>query len=88
MARQLFEPWAVRLLGRVSLPAGATVLDVATAPGTVARLVASRVGPTGRVVASDTASVITHYPPAAAIARTARISQRRDRLPARICTGR
>ncbi len=53
MTPQLFEPWASRLLDTVSLPEGGSVLDVATGPGTVARLAATRAGAAGRVVASD-----------------------------------
>ncbi|HTZ07439.1 MAG TPA: methyltransferase domain-containing protein [Acidimicrobiales bacterium] len=53
MAPQLFEPWARELLGRVRLRPGQAVLDVATGPGTVARLAAAEVGPEGRVVATD-----------------------------------
>jgi ubiquinone/menaquinone biosynthesis C-methylase UbiE len=50
---QLFEPWAGELL-RVADPAtGASVLDIASGPGTVARLAAARVGENGRVLASD-----------------------------------
>jgi ubiquinone/menaquinone biosynthesis C-methylase UbiE len=52
---RLFEPWAKLLLGEVKLQAGEAVLDVATGPGTVARLAALRVGPRGRIVASDIA---------------------------------
>jgi ubiquinone/menaquinone biosynthesis C-methylase UbiE len=53
MSPQLFEPWARQLVGRAELVPGSSVLDVATGPGTVARLAASAVGPHGRVVASD-----------------------------------
>ena len=53
MAPQLFEPWARELVGLAQLPGGSSVLDVASGPGTVARLAASAVGPGGRVVASD-----------------------------------
>ncbi|MGH3293268.1 MAG: class I SAM-dependent methyltransferase [Trebonia sp.] len=53
MAAQLFEPWARELVDRAGLTRGSSVLDVATGPGTVARLAASVVGPGGRVVASD-----------------------------------
>ena len=53
MAAQLFEPWARELVGRAALTRGGSVLDVATGPGTVARLAASALGPDGRVVASD-----------------------------------
>jgi ubiquinone/menaquinone biosynthesis C-methylase UbiE len=53
MAPQLFEPWARELVGRAKLRSGSSVLDVASGPGTVARLAAAVVGPDGRVVASD-----------------------------------
>lgn len=53
MSRQVFEPWARELLARADLRPGASVLDVATGPGTVARAAAGLVGEGGRVVASD-----------------------------------
>ena len=53
MAPQLFEPWAQELVGRAELRSGSSVLDVASGPGTVARLAAAVVGSDGRVVASD-----------------------------------
>jgi ubiquinone/menaquinone biosynthesis C-methylase UbiE len=43
----------VLLLDDCELQKGATVLDVATGPGTVARLAAKRIWPGGRVVATD-----------------------------------
>jgi len=52
---RLFEPWATLLLDAVALRAGESVLDIATGPGTVARLAAVRVGPQGRVLAIDIA---------------------------------
>jgi ubiquinone/menaquinone biosynthesis C-methylase UbiE len=52
---RLFEPWAKLLLDETQLQAGETVLDIATGPGTVARLAAMRVGPRGRIVATDIA---------------------------------
>jgi ubiquinone/menaquinone biosynthesis C-methylase UbiE len=52
---RLFEPWANVLLDAVELRAGESVLDIATGPGTVARLAAVRVGPQGRVFAVDIA---------------------------------
>src|SRR6266566_9517572 len=51
----LFGPWAKLLLDEVKLQSGETVLDVATGPGTVARLAAARLGSKGRVVATDIA---------------------------------
>jgi ubiquinone/menaquinone biosynthesis C-methylase UbiE len=52
---RLFEPWARLLLDEVNLQPGEAVLDVATGPGTVARLAAARLGSKGRVVATDIA---------------------------------
>jgi ubiquinone/menaquinone biosynthesis C-methylase UbiE len=52
---RLFEPWALLLLDDANLRQNAVVLDVATGPGTVARLAARRIGPGGRVVAADIA---------------------------------
>jgi ubiquinone/menaquinone biosynthesis C-methylase UbiE len=49
----LFEPWAKLLLDEVKLQSGEAVLDVATGPGTVARLAAVRLGSQGRIVATD-----------------------------------
>lgn len=50
---RIFIPWARLLIEHASLRAGESVLDVATGPGTVARLAAEEVGPRGRVVAAD-----------------------------------
>ena len=50
---RLFEPWALLLLYECNLHPNAVVLDVATGPGTVARLAAKRIGSGGRVVATD-----------------------------------
>jgi ubiquinone/menaquinone biosynthesis C-methylase UbiE len=50
---RIFGPLAKVLLDRVSLRPGEALLDVATGPGTVARLAAERVGPGGRVVGTD-----------------------------------
>ena len=52
---RLFEPWARLLLDEIDLRPGETVLDIATGPGTVARLAAVRVGLRGQVVATDIA---------------------------------
>ena len=52
---RLFAPWAALLLDEVRLRPGDRVLDIATGPGTVARLAAQRVGPGGRVSATDIA---------------------------------
>jgi len=53
MTRELFGPWAQDLVRRAGLRPGASVLDVASGPGSVARVAAAAVGPTGRVVAAD-----------------------------------
>ena len=50
---RIFIPWARLLLERADLSPGESVLDVATGPGTVARLAAEHVGPRGRVVGTD-----------------------------------
>jgi SAM-dependent methyltransferase len=50
---RLFDPWAEVLLDEVGVTAGSRVLDVACGPGTVARLAAVRVGPSGQVTACD-----------------------------------
>ncbi len=50
---RLFTPWAHDLIDRLAPPVGATALDVATGPGTVARHLAGRVTRTGRVIAAD-----------------------------------
>jgi len=49
----MFAPWAEALLDEVGVALGETVLDVATGPGTVARLVATRLGTSGLVTACD-----------------------------------
>ena len=53
MVPRLFEPWAELLLDQTNPKSGQAVLDVACGPGTVTRLAALRVGPTGRVVGCD-----------------------------------
>ncbi len=53
MLRQLFEPWARKLVAYARLQPGWSVLDVASGLGPVAREAVAAVGPAGRVVASD-----------------------------------
>jgi SAM-dependent methyltransferase len=50
---RLFNPWGQRLLDGVGVAPGASVLDVACGPGTVARLAAARAGRSGHVTACD-----------------------------------
>ncbi len=50
---RLFGPFADVLLDEVGVSPGLAVLDVACGPGTVARRVAQRLGPSGRVTACD-----------------------------------
>ncbi|MHB8465082.1 MAG: class I SAM-dependent methyltransferase [Acidimicrobiales bacterium] len=50
---RLFEPWAELLLDMLAVPAGASLLDVATGPGSLARLAAQRVTAKGRVTGCD-----------------------------------
>ncbi len=49
----LFEPWARRLVEVLGPCTGLTVLDLATGTGVVARMLARRVGPGGRVIGVD-----------------------------------
>lgn len=49
----IFVPWGEHLLDRVGVHEGESLLDVACGPGTVARLAACRVGPSGSVVGCD-----------------------------------
>ena len=44
LVRRLFEPWALLLLDECNLRPNAVALDVATGPGTVARVAAKRIG--------------------------------------------
>lgn len=52
---RLFEPWGRLLLGEARLVPAQVVIDVATGPGTIARLAAPMLGPNGRIVATDIA---------------------------------
>jgi ubiquinone/menaquinone biosynthesis C-methylase UbiE len=49
----IFDPWGRVLIGKAGLKPGDHVLDVATGPGTLARLVAETLGPRSRVVGVD-----------------------------------
>jgi len=49
----VFLPWAEYLLDALRVAPGERLLDVATGPGTVARLASARLGPTGQVLATD-----------------------------------
>lgn len=49
----LFAPWAQDIVRRVDPAAGASALDIACGPGTVSRVLADRIGVSGRVVATD-----------------------------------
>jgi SAM-dependent methyltransferase len=53
MVPRLFQPWAELLLSELDPQSGQAVLDVACGPGTVTRLAALRVGPSGRVTGCD-----------------------------------
>ncbi|MGH3026123.1 MAG: methyltransferase domain-containing protein, partial [Gaiellaceae bacterium] len=59
----IFRPWAELLLDFVGVDEGQTVLDVAAGTGVISRAAAVRVGPGGRVVASDvSAAMLAHVP--------------------------
>ncbi len=49
----MFAPWGDYLLDRLDLLPGERLLDLATGPGTVARLASKRLGPGGYVLATD-----------------------------------
>jgi ubiquinone/menaquinone biosynthesis C-methylase UbiE len=53
LVEPLFTPWGELLLERLRPLPGERFLDLATGPGTVARLAALRLGPSGSVVATD-----------------------------------
>jgi ubiquinone/menaquinone biosynthesis C-methylase UbiE len=50
---RLFTPWAHYLVDRLAPPAGCAALDVACGPGTVARILAERIGREGHLLATD-----------------------------------
>jgi len=49
----LFTPWAELLVDALDPAPGSTAVDVATGPGTVARVIARRVGAIGHVYGCD-----------------------------------
>jgi SAM-dependent methyltransferase len=49
----VFIPWGEYLLDALAVTRGESLLDLATGPGTVARLASSRLGPAGYVLATD-----------------------------------
>lgn len=53
LVRPVFEPWGAYLLDALGVSRGERLLDVATGPGTVARLASSRLGSEGYVLATD-----------------------------------
>lgn len=55
---RIFDPWGRFLIERVALKPGMRVLDIATGPGTIARIAAERVGPGGTVTATDISPVM------------------------------
>ena len=50
---RMFDPFADLLLDEVGVSTGLEALDIACGPGTVARRIATRLGPSGRVTACD-----------------------------------
>lgn len=50
---EIHDPQTVRLLDRIGVEPGARCLEVGPGDGSIARVLAGRVGPTGRVVAAD-----------------------------------
>ena len=49
----VFMPWGEYLLDALGVVPGERLLDVATGPGTLARIASSRLGPTGHVLGTD-----------------------------------
>ena len=49
----VFVPWGEYLLDALGVTPGERLLDVATGPGTLARIASSRLGPTGYVLGTD-----------------------------------
>lgn len=54
----IFRPWAELLVDFVGPNQGQTVLDIATGTGVVSRAAAARIGPGGRVIASDVSAAM------------------------------
>ena len=81
----LFTPWAEFLLDQLRPMPGERFLDLATGPGTVARLAALRLGPSGAVVAADLSeamlSIARNKPP---LAGAAGLCLRRGHVSARV----
>ena len=78
MVPRLFEPWARLLLDKMHPESGQAVLDVACGPGTVTRLVAQSVGPSGRVTGCDL-SLIHIFPAGESNSSTFRESAAQNR---------
>ena len=53
LLEQVFDPGTTEHLGRIQLPPGAQCLEVGAGAGSIARWLCNRVGPNGRVVATD-----------------------------------
>jgi SAM-dependent methyltransferase len=53
LLEQVFDPGTEAHLGRIPLPLGAQCLEVGAGAGSIARWLCDRVGPDGRVVATD-----------------------------------
>ena len=68
---RLFVPWAGLLLAELDLCVGEAVLDLACGPGSVTRLAAEAVGPTGRVTGCDLSPAMLEVARAKAAARGA-----------------
>lgn len=61
----LYGPWAELLVDALDPPPGSSAVDVASGPGTVARVIARRIGAIGRVYACDIdAAMLAATPPA------------------------
>jgi ubiquinone/menaquinone biosynthesis C-methylase UbiE len=50
---RIFRPWGLLLLEKVGLRTGQRILDVATGPGTLARLAAEHIGAAGAICGVD-----------------------------------